>query len=118
KDAQARPLLDRLLGDASRLEVQLENSLYVGRGPSQALYLERMVLSEVLNFLADSWPNMRIHRVGDARVKGDKRALQSLFNNVIHNSIVHGNASEITVQIVALQQGRVRMVIQDNGSGF
>src|SRR5688572_12617323 len=54
-DAAAQGALDRLLGDTMRLQIQLENSLFVAQ-PDGRLLRERVDVAAALERLAVDWP--------------------------------------------------------------
>ncbi len=114
----AKTTLNRLLGDTSRLQLQVENSLYLGRQLKPKLFIEDIEMAYVIEALKDSWPQIKVHYSGDATLKADRRALDSIFNNLVHNSIIHGRATELQIAVSPLKAGKVKVSIQDNGSGF
>jgi len=111
------PLLDRLLGDTLRLQLQLENSLFLVNLPRGKFFFEPIQVSERLDGLRPHWPELRIKVTGDARVLADARALESILTNLIQNSVTHGKASRVTID-VKQENGRVTLRLADNGSGF
>jgi signal transduction histidine kinase len=111
------PLLDRLLGDTLRLQLQLENSLFLVNLPRGKFFFEPIKISERIDGLRQHWPELTIRVAGDARVLADARALESILTNLIQNSVTHGKASQVTVD-VKQKNGRVTLRLTDNGSGF
>lgn len=116
--AQLQPTLQRLLGDTSRLQIQVENSLYLGHQKKPNLYIENVQLNDAVNALKDSWPQIEIICNQNAVLKVDRRALDSILNNIVHNSIVHGRASTVTFGLKQKNLTEVAICIQDNGKGF
>lgn len=114
----AATTLNRLLGDTSRLQLQVENSLYLGRERKPKLFIEDIEMAYVIEALKDSWPQITVTFQGHALLKADRRALDSIFNNLVHNSIIHGRATEFHISANPVKPGQVRVVVTDNGAGF
>ncbi len=118
RDPSLEYLIDRLATDTSRLQNQVENSLFVGRSEPVKMYPERISIGEVIDILKDSWPRLKMIVEGDVEVWADRRALESILNNLFHNSIVHGEATEVRIQMSADAEKNVTITISDNGRGF
>ena len=117
-NAGPNPLLDRLLRDTLRLQLQLENSLFLVNLTRGKFFLEPITLSSCLNNLTRHWPELTIRQSGDAVVMADARALDSILTNLIQNAVTHGHASEVEIGIDEGRNGRAIIRIADNGSGF
>ncbi|MDX6406699.1 MAG: hypothetical protein QOH70_4154 [Blastocatellia bacterium] len=116
--AEPSPLLDRLLGDTLRLQLQLENSLFLVNLTRGAFFLERITLSDHVNPLRHHWPDLMITQTGDGVIMADARALESVLTNLIHNSVTHGQATAVDVLVRRSSDGRLIVRISDNGHGF
>src|SRR5881392_3896998 len=116
--AEPNPLLDRLLRDTLRLQLQLENSLFLVNLTRGKLFLEPISLRSCIDKLSRHWPDLRIAQTGDAIVLADARALESVLTNLIQNAVTHGNATEIDINVDAGRKGRASVRIADNGRGF
>src|SRR3989441_12982310 len=57
-DSEQNPLLDRLLRDTVRLQLQLENSLFLVNLPHGKVFLEPIPLGERIEALRLHWPNL------------------------------------------------------------
>jgi len=112
-----RKLLDRLLKDSVRLELQLENSLFLANISEHQLFLEQLPLSRVLESLKPQWPQMDIQLTGDCNIKADRRAVESILKNIIQNSAIHGRAKHVVINPVR-QDGIIRVQVEDDGVGF
>jgi signal transduction histidine kinase len=108
--------LDRLLGDAVRLQIQLENSLFVAQ-PDGRLLAERVDLADVVRRLAHDWPDLEVIVEGSAVALADARAFETIGRNVLQNAVIHGEATRVTAAIERSVPGRVRLVVTDNGRG-
>lgn len=113
----------RLLKDARRLELQVENSIYLasddGREMTLRLLRERVALRDLVNQLRLDYPDLSLVLEGDAHVVADSGAIRVVFRNLLANSVVHGLAS--SVKIIPQQgasSGRVLVSVSDNGRGF
>jgi len=111
-------LLDRLLGDTLRLQLQLENSLFLVNLTRGKFFLEPIHLSACVDNLRRHWPDLNIRQSGDAIVSADARALDSVLTNLIQNAVTHGQATEIEISVKPDRKGRVSIRIADNGQGF
>lgn len=116
--AGANPLLDRLLADTLRLQLQLENSLFLVNLTRGKFFLESISLSSAIDSLRRHWPDLLIRQNGDAIVLADARALESVLTNLIQNSVTHGQATEIDIKVGAGPDGQASIRIGDNGRGF
>jgi signal transduction histidine kinase len=111
-------LLDRLLSDTLQLQLQLENSLFLVNLNEGKLFFEPIKLSDRIDALRHHWPNLTINQVGDGIVIADARALESVLTNLVHNSVTHGRATRVDIEISNHDQGRLKLRLTDNGSGF
>jgi signal transduction histidine kinase len=108
----------RLLEDMGKLEVQLENSLWVARGQEDLLLIETLPLSKIVGEFAHQFP-LLVHLSGEAFVHGDHRALQSIFKNIFQNAVVHGEAQNIWIEVSADTSGdQLKIRFRDDGKGF
>ena len=90
--------LDRLLRDTVRLQIQLENSLYVAQ-PDGRLLAERVDAAATIARLAQDWPDVTLDIAGAGVVRADARAFETVFRNLLQNAVLHGGASRVTVRI-------------------
>src|SRR5882724_2454100 len=65
---EPNPLLDRLLGDTLRLQLQLENSLFLVNLPRGKFFLQPIRLGDRVEALRLHWPNLEITQSGDGVV--------------------------------------------------
>ena len=112
----ARAPLDRLLHDMVRLQIQLENSLFVAQ-PHGRLLRERVDVGRALSRLADDWPSLDIRVEGDAAMLVDARGFDTVMRNLLQNAVVHGGAHAVTVRVSEPSSGPVRLTIADDGRG-
>jgi signal transduction histidine kinase len=116
-DSEHKPVLDRLSRDASRLAIQLENSLYLAEGTRGDLHLEPVSIPEDMEYLLLGWPGMKVSLNGSARIKVDKRAFESIVRNILKNAVDHGGATEMIIY-VAPDSADAKIDFRDNGRGF
>ena len=116
--ATPNPLLDRLLQDSSRLQLQLENSLLLVNLPTGRLLNEPVRVGHLVDAVRYHWPDLTIVQRGDGTVRGDSRALESVLMNLIHNAVKHGDATEIRITAEPRGGGRLILRVADNGKGF
>jgi signal transduction histidine kinase len=111
------PILDRLIGDTVRLQVQLENSLFFASQDNLKLYVEPIQLSHLIERMREQWPSLNIKLSSDGTVNGDDRALRTIFSNLLQNALVHGQATHVSVAL-SEHGGRLMVSVLDDGSGF
>jgi len=111
------PLLDRLLRDTLRLQLQLENSLFLVNLTRGKFFVEEISLSSCVHNLSRHWPDLSIRQSGDAVVMADARALESILTNLIQNAVTHGHASDIEIQVDRNHEKSLVSIV-DNGRGF
>src|SRR2546425_9734430 len=111
------PLLDRLLRDTVRLQLQLENSLFLVNLPHGKVFLEPITLSDRIEALRLHWPDLLITQSGDGLLLADARALESVLTNLVQNALTHGHATEVDFNVRKID-GRLRVTVTDNGQGF
>src|SRR3989442_6335593 len=104
--AEPNPLLDWLLSDTLRLQLQLENSLFLVNLTRGAFFLEPISLSDRIDTLRHHWPGLVITQSGDGVIMADARALESVLTNLVQNSVTHGQASEVEVIVKRSDNGR------------
>jgi len=115
--SEANPLLERLLNDTLRLQLQLENSLFLVNLPRGKFFLQPLCLSERIEALRLHWPTVTIAMAGDGVVMADARALESVLTNLVQNSVIHGQATRVDVA-VRRNGARLSVTVTDNGRGF
>src|SRR5205085_3512072 len=114
---EPNPLLDRLLSDTLRLQLQLENSLFLVNLPRGKFFLQPIRLGDRVEALRLHWPNVAITQAGDGVVMVDARALESVLTNLVQNAVIHGHATQVDIQ-VRRDAGRLSVTVIDNGRGF
>jgi signal transduction histidine kinase len=110
-------LIERLVGDSSRLELQLENALFLASQDGDRLHLEKLNARELTNTLKQSFPELEVLISSPLYIKADTRALEGVLKNLIQNAKIHGQASIIKVKIQQRETG-VALEVEDNGRGF
>ena len=116
-ESAVRPSLDRLLHDALRLQIQLENSLFVAQ-PDGRLLSERVRAGTAIDRLAVDWPELTVDVTGDADLMVDQRGFDAVVRNLLQNAVVHGGAGRVTVDIEPVNGGAlIRLTFADDGRG-
>ncbi len=130
RDPALNEMFNRLTTDTSRLETQVQNSLFVGaldgggrsRQNAKELHVESHSLRSLVDLLKDSWPQVNVacdFKGGrDVVMNVDGQAMESVLNNLVHNSIVHGRADRIQFEVSPRATDRICLRIGDNGRGF
>lgn len=114
---EENPLLDRLLKDSVRLQLQLDNSLFYANRNKGKLYLESLSLKRTVDSIAPEFADLNIEMTNDVQILADARALESVLRNLFQNALVHGNADAIMIRTEPGAGSNVRIVIEDNGRG-
>ena len=122
EDLQNQPqqkLLNRLLQDTVRLEVQLENSLLLA-DPKTKLLIESISPHRIVESLEFQFVDRQIKNqiLADLQISADQRAFEAVIRNVLHNSFHHGKANAVTVQALTQNKGNVTIQVSDDGLGF
>ncbi|MGZ3743590.1 MAG: sensor histidine kinase, partial [Pseudobdellovibrionaceae bacterium] len=117
-ESQKNPVLQRLIQDIARLDLQLENSLLLSTDGAQSLLIEKILLSKLIESLRIQWSELEFRLNQDAEIFADQRAIVSVFRNIIQNAVLHGQATVMEFSAKALNPQRVEISIQDNGQGF
>lgn len=107
----------KLLEETSRLDLQLENSLWLARLDSQKLSDEKIKISSIVGSLRGEWPELEIKLHQDATVSADDLALKSVFRNIFQNAWLHGQARRVDIR-PELSGKQWTITIEDDGRGF
>ncbi len=81
------------------LEMQLENSLHLAQVEERGLILEPVDIKKIVARLHMQWPGLKINLQGKELFLGDQVAVESIFKNLISNSLLHGQADEIFLKV-------------------
>lgn len=115
-EAASNPNMGRLLKDARRLTVQLENSLYFAQSEGELL-IQPVQLAPRIERVAEDWPELAVTVDGNAQALVDTRALDTVLRNVFQNAVVHGGATGVCAAIDNAGASLVRITLRDNGRG-
>lgn len=113
----SNPLIDRLMKDTLRLQLQLENSLFLVNLRRGSLLRERIGIRRMIESLRFHWPEVGLKLIGDGEVMADTRALESILTNLVQNAVIHGRAHGVTIAVTSGSH-RTEIVVSDDGSGF
>jgi signal transduction histidine kinase len=111
------PLLQRLLSDSVRLQLQLDNSLFYANRKRGKLFIEQVCLRNTVDSIAREFADLTVSMSGDMAVLADARALEVVLRNLFQNALIHGGASAVDVRIDPTGAARVAVRIEDDGSG-
>ncbi|MES3039077.1 MAG: HAMP domain-containing sensor histidine kinase [Bdellovibrionota bacterium] len=115
---KSRKLLFRLASDINRLDLQLENALFISQNPKDILLPEKFLLSQALERIRPDWENLELKVERKALVYADQRAFTSCLRNLIQNSVLHGHAELVVLKPQSIKPGVLEIIIEDNGKGF
>lgn len=111
------PLLQRLLSDSVRLQLQLDNSLFYANRKRGKLFIEQVSLRNTIDAIAREFSGLTVSMNGDMTVLADVRALEVVIRNLFQNALIHGGANAVDVCVDQSGAARVAVRIEDNGSG-
>ena len=117
-ELQQSPVLNRLVKDTVRLQMQLENSLHLANVDTSMLFIEDLNLEKIVSNIQHNWPEISIVLSQNCKLKADSGALESVFQNLIQNSVKHGKASKIYISPRAENLKTVVVDFEDDGKGF
>lgn len=110
--------LRSLMQSMGRLDLQLENSLWLAREEKQPFLKEPIKLSDIVSSLRLDCPELEFQITKEARLLADSSALRSVLRNLVNNSVVHGEATRMEIQVENVSPEKVRIHLQDNGRGY
>jgi len=114
---EENPLLDRLMKDSVRIQLQLDNSLFYANRRTGKLFIERLSLRSTVESVAREFSDLTVSLQGERVVLADARALEVVLRNLFQNALVHGHADAIQIRLDDAGGSKVAMQIEDNGSG-
>ncbi len=106
--------LEKLNQELQRLQLQLENSLYLAR-VDESLFQEELSLSELIQPLT-KLGDLQIHLNKEVFLVGDRRAFESIFKNIAYNAVIHGRAQNLWIEIE--DNPLLSIKIWDDGIGY
>ena len=116
--SKKNPNLIRLLGDINRLDLQLENSLLYSQGDRPLNLKDQVLLSQIIESVKNEWAELDVRLDNEARLKGDKRSLMSIFRNLFQNAQFHANSSKISIRVKSDSNGLLKLSVSDHGPGY
>ena len=111
------PKVGKILGHTRKMQLDLENNLDWVVGGQKKIFLEKISLQDFLTELHTQWPEFGIQWGGEDQIQVDKKALYSIFKNLLHNSFVHGQADEVRVNL-RKKDHKYLLSYEDNGKEF
>ena len=113
-----KTLVKRLINDSGRLELQMDKALYLASiSRSEKLYAEHIQIKEIYSQLGAYFENLEFLGETNYSISGDRRALESIFRNLIENAFNHGEAEKVEINSI-LKDDYALIKLQDNGNGF
>lgn len=109
---------DAMMSNIQNLDLQLENSLWMASMGNDQFMLENFRLSEIMGSLRNEFPELTIDLSSDAEIHADRRAVRVVLRNLVHNSLLHGQATQVKAQVSAAGTSQIEIRISDNGRGL
>jgi signal transduction histidine kinase len=124
-DAQ-KHLLERLLEDSQRLELQVDRILELARveggGP---LFTQPIRVRPWMERMIRDWEARNSDRadvkveIQDLQIEADSVAMQIILKNLLENSLRHSQQDRVQIEIrTTVEAGNVYLHFKDNGRGF
>ena len=118
KKEENKTVTNRLLSDLGRLYFRLENSLFLASAQDAALIEEEVQLSDLLSALEDLWPSLNVRLETGCMLRGDRRAFEVIFGNLLQNAVLHGGATEVDISVFERSADLICLTLHDNGTGY
>ena len=119
QEAEGQEIMNRLIKESSRLELQMDKALYLASiNRSENLYLENLSIKSLVQHL--SFYDSDIEVTGNTQLwlYADRRAIESIFKNLIENAKIHSNAKRVFIEIYETARNMAKIKVTDNGEGF
>ncbi len=110
-------IMQRLLNDVAKLDLQLENSLLLSHVNEATFLNEKINFKEMLNSIRIEFEDLEFKLQGNAELNADSRALKSIFRNIFENARRHGKAKVVQCQVIELSEGLMQISVIDDGVG-
>lgn len=138
-------ILKRALKESDRIESQMDKAFYLASlMRSETLFIEKVSINSIKYSLQDTFPDVKWTLAQESFLKVDKRAMESIFSNLLENAYKHGLATKIHINVEPivlsksdhgiyqdrtslinkyigkkqLHEKQVKISIKDNGRGF
>lgn len=116
EDYSKNKTLQRIVKDINKLDLQLENSLWLAQLENIQFLKEEFLFSELVSMVKADFPEVSMDLNKDHKVYGDKRALMCVLRNLIQNAIIHGEADILSFKLLP-SPGQLEIEVTDNGKG-
>ncbi len=118
KSKKTRKTILRLIDDTKRLELQMDKALYLASlNRKESLFIEKIDLNDFFHYIKQNYEILNLNTKEKIFIKADKKALESIFKNLIENSIHHGSSTKIEISYT-LKEKFVEISFKDNGNSF
>lgn len=118
EDHRGNATIDRLVADVNRLDLQLENSMWIAQESELQLQSKLTSLAQQVARAKVFWPELEITLDQDILVAVDEKVFQTILRNLFANSVLHGQATAIKIKAVLRPNNQVVLQFQDNGLGL
>ncbi|MCB0320331.1 MAG: HAMP domain-containing histidine kinase [Bdellovibrionales bacterium] len=118
EDSQGKELAEQLQAASDGIALQLDNSLTLAQLDGYRLFIEPLTFSEVLRPILNEFPGLEVSTSGECRVHGDAQAVSIIIRNLFKNSVTHGKAHLVNIDIQPSSNHHVKITFTDNGTGM
>ncbi|MEM7181630.1 MAG: HAMP domain-containing sensor histidine kinase [Spirochaetota bacterium] len=117
--AEGQKMMERLIKESSRLELQMDKALYLASiNREENLYLEHIAINSLLQHLTFYDSDIEVTGNTEIWLYADRRAIESIFKNLIENAKIHSKAKRVFIEIYETAKNMAKIRISDNGEGF
>ncbi len=116
KDEKTNTL--RFKNDLARLDLQLENSLLLTHNQYQIPFYEKIKLSDIVKNIKPDFESILIQLNQDVLLKTDKKWFLCVLRNLLQNSCLHGQATEVIIDVEKKLNSQIQLTVSDNGQGL
>lgn len=117
KEYKNNPTIEQLTKDISRLDLQLENSLWMATLEEDKFPLSPSKLSKLIEYIRYDFENLEIELKKDANIQVQPKAFESVLRNIFQNALIHGKATRMVVSTEE-KPHFIEIRFFDNGQGF
>lgn len=108
-----------MVKDLNRLELSLENSLFLAREKEDGLFIQSISFRDVLTSIG-SHADLQLHLKKNFQLQTDRQALETIVKNIILNAATHGKAENLWIEARTSEKSPSLLEIhfRDDGQGL
>lgn len=118
KDPGLAEAAQALIANTGRLNLQLENALFIANESRFRVLKEKVALSDVFRNLVQNFPEIEIRGSGEGTLEVDRRATELILGNLAQNALTHAGAKRLNIEARQATDRDIVLRITDDGLGF